>query len=58
MLGILILQRNIHKKSDRKLVKQLTNPEEVTQEDKEFISDLQMMELSFPCKNKILARLR
>ena len=43
-------------KTDKKLVKHITNPEEITEEDKEFISD--MMKLSFPCKKNILARLR
>ena len=43
MLGILILQENIQKeleKTDKKLVKHITNPEEITDEDKEFISNL------------------
>ena len=43
-------------KTDKKLVKHITNPEEIAEEDKEFISD--MMKLSFPCKKNILARLR
>ena len=45
------------RKIDKKLVKHITNPEEITQEDKEFISDLDL-ELSFLWKKKILARLR
>ena len=36
--------RKIHKK---KLVKYITNPEEITKEDKEFISDLDYDEIGF-----------
>ena len=44
MLDILILQKNIQKE-----LKKLT---------KKLLKNLIMMELSFPCKKKILARLR
>ena len=61
MLGILILQTNIQKeleKLKKELVKHLTNPEEITKEDKNSLVILIMMELSIPCKKKILTRLR
>ena len=52
MLGILILQKNIQKELEKlikkKLVKYITNPEEITKEDKEFISDLDYDEIGFP----------
>ena len=43
MLGILILQKNIHKELEKlikKLVKHIINPEKITEEGEEFISDL------------------
>ena len=46
------------RKIDKKLVKHIANPEKITQEDKEFISDLNCDEIEFPCKKKTLARLR
>ena len=61
MLGILILQTNIQKeleKLKKELVKHLTNPEEIKKEDKNSLVILIMMELSIPCKKKILTRLR
>ena len=61
MLGILILQKNIQKglqKLIKKLVKHITNPEEITEEDKEFISNTEYDGIEFPCKKKSLARLR
>ena len=61
MLGILILQTNIQKeleKLKKELVKHLTNLEEITKEDKNSLVILIMMELSIPCKKKILTRLR
>ena len=55
MLGILILQRNIQKelqKKIKKLVKDITNPEKITQEDKQYISDLDYDEIEFPVHEK------
>ena len=55
MLRILILQRNIEKKSEKliqKLAKYVTNPKEVTQADKEFISDLHYDGIEFPVQEK------
>ena len=46
------------RKIDEKLVKHITNPEEITEKVKSLLAILIMMELSFPCKKKILARLR
>ena len=40
------------KKVDKKLVKHITNPEEITQEDKEFISDLDYDGIEFPVQEK------
>ena len=51
MLGILILQKNIQKGLEKlieKLFKHVTNPEEITEEDKEFISDLDCDGIEFP----------
>ena len=55
MLGILILQRNIQKELQKKiknLVKDITNPEKITQEDKQYISDLDYDEIEFPVHEK------
>ena len=54
MLGILILQKNIQKELevDKKLVKHITNPKEITQEGKELISDLDYDEIEFPVQEK------
>ena len=48
------------RKIDKKLVKHIDNPEEVTEHIslKSLLVILIMMKLSFPCKKKILARLR
>ena len=39
-------------KEDKKLVKHITNPEEITQEDKEHISDLDYDEIEFSVQEK------
>ena len=46
------------RKVDKKLVKHISNPEEITEEDKELLVILLMMKLTFLCKKKILAILR
>ena len=59
MLSILIIQKNIQKelqKKIKKLVKHVNNPEKITEEDKELISDLDYDEIDL-FKKKILARL-
>ena len=40
------------RKIDKKLVKHITNPEEITEEDKEFISDLDYDGIEFPMQEK------
>ena len=40
------------RKIDKKLVKHIANPEEITQEDKEFISDLDYDGIEFPMQKK------
>ena len=40
------------RKIDKKLVKHIANPEEITEEDKEFISDLDYDEIEFPHAGK------
>ena len=50
MLGILIFQRI--RKIDKKLVKHITNPEEIREEDKEFISNLDYDGIEFPVQEK------
>ena len=55
MLGILILQKNIQKeleKLTKKLVKHISNPEKITEEDKEFISNLDYDGIEFPVQEK------
>ena len=55
MLGILILQKNIQKgleKLKKKIAKNITNPEEITEEDKEFISNLDYDGIEFPLQVK------
>ena len=55
MLGILILQKNIQKELEKlikKLVKHITNPEEVRDEDNEFISHLDYNRIEFPVQKK------
>ena len=39
-------------KKNKKLVKHITNPEEITQEDEEFISDLDYDGIEFPVQEK------
>ena len=60
MLGILILQRNIQKELQKKiknLVKDITNPEKITQEDKQYISDLDYDEIEFPVHEKDFSKI-
>ena len=61
MLGILILQKNIQKELE-KLIKNLLSilliQKKLQKKIKSLLVTLIMMELSFPCKKKILARLR
>ena len=60
MLGILILQKNIQKelpKKIKKLVKHITNPEKITQEDKELISDLDYDGIEFPVQEKDFSKI-
>ena len=45
-------------KIDRKPVKHTTNPEEITEEDKELISDPDYCGIEFPVQEKYLTRLR
>ena len=52
MLGILIPQKNIQKEFDKKLFKHITNLEEITEEDKEFISNLDYNGIEFPVQEK------
>ena len=40
------------RKIDKKLVKHITNPEEITEEDKEFISNLDYDGIEFPVQEK------
>ena len=40
------------RKIDKKLVKHITNPEKITEEDKELISDLDYDEIEFPVQEK------
>ena len=40
------------RKIDKKLVKHITNPKEITQEDKELISDLDYDGIEFPMQEK------
>ena len=55
MLGILIFQRI--RKIDKKLVKHITNPEEITKEDKEFISNLHYNGIEFPVQEKDFSKI-
>ena len=61
MLGILILQKNIQKELE-KFIKVLLSilliQKKIHKKLKSLLVILIMMELSFPCKKKILARLR
>ena len=44
-------------KTDKKLVKHITNPEEITEEDKEFISDIDYDEIEFPIQEKYFSKI-
>ena len=55
MLGILILQRI--RKTDKKLVKNITNAEEIREEDKEFISNLDYDGIEFPVQEKDFSKI-
>ena len=60
MLGILILQKSIQKDSEKlikRLVKHITNPEEITKEDKEFISNLDYDGIEFPVQEKDFSKI-
>ena len=60
MLGILILQNNILKEFEKlikKLVKQITNQEEITEGDKEFISYFDYDEIEFPVEEKDFSKI-
>ena len=46
------------RKINKKLVKHITNAEEITEGDKEFINNIDYDGIEFPCKKKSLARLR
>ena len=55
MLGILILQKKIQKelkKIDKKLVKHISNPKEITEDNKKFISDVDYDGIEFPLQEK------
>ena len=55
MLGILIYQKNIQKELEKlikKLVKHITNPGKITEEDKEFISNLDYDGIELPVQEK------
>ena len=45
------------KKVDKKLVKHIINPEEITQEDKELISDLDYDRIEFPVQEKYFSKI-
>ena len=45
------------KKVDKKLVKHITNPEEITQEDKELIIDLDYDRIEFPMQEKYFSKI-
>ena len=56
MLNILILQKEHPeriRKMNKNLVKYFTNPEEITEEDKQFITDLDYNGIEFPVQEKI-----
>ena len=60
MLGILILQNNILKEFEKlikKLVKHITNQEEMTEGDKEFISYFDYDEIEFPVEEKDFSKI-
>ena len=45
------------RKIDKKLVKHITNPEEITEEDKEFISNLDYDGIEFPVQEKDFSKI-
>ena len=45
------------RKIDKKLVKHITNPEKITEEDKELISDLDYDEIEFPVREKDFSKI-
>ena len=45
------------RKTDKKLVKHITNPEEITEEDKEFISNLDYDGIEFPVQEKDFSKI-
>ena len=45
------------RKIDKKLVKHITNPEEITKEDKEFINDLDYDGIEFPVQKKDFSKI-
>ena len=60
MLGILILQNNILKEFEKlikNLVKHITNQEEITEGDKEFISYFDYDEIEFPVEEKDFSKI-
>ena len=60
MLGILILQNNILKEFEKlikKLVKHITNQEEITEGDKEFIGYFDYDEIEFPVEEKDFSKI-
>ena len=44
------------RKIDKKLVKHITNPEKITEEDKEFISNLDYDGIEFPVQGKYFSK--
>ena len=59
MLGILIFQKNIQKELEKliKKLKHITTPEELTEEDKEFISNLYYDGIEFPTQEKDFSKI-
>ena len=60
MLGILILQRNIQKELEKlikRLVKHITDPEKIRNEDIEFISNLDYDGIEFPVQVKDFSKI-
>ena len=45
------------RKIDKKLVKHITNPEKITEKDKELISDLDYDEIEFPMQEKDFSKI-
>ena len=46
-----------HPERIRKIVKRIINPKEITQEDKEFLSDLNFDEIEFPVQEKNFSKI-